>query len=276
MTSHDDDHPHEHDLGLTHDLKVMTRRRMFILAGGVGAASLAAACASSVTGTPTSTSATASATAVAAGSVAQVPAETAGPYPGDGSNGPNILIQNGVVRKDLRKSFGDYTGTADGVDMQLTMKLVDLNTKAAGKGMAVYVWHCTADGEYSLYRNAAEANYLRGVQVAGADGTVTFTSIFPGCYSGRWPHIHFEVYDSLEAAVVAGSDARLTSQIALPEDACKRIYDNDSRYSSSIRNLESTSLSSDNVFGDGWTAELATATGSTSKMNVSLTVGVGD
>ncbi|MCE5292773.1 MAG: dioxygenase [Nocardiaceae bacterium] len=275
MTRHDDDHSHEHDLGLAHDLKVMTRRRMFILAGGVGASSLAAACASSVTGTTTSVSAAASASALATESVAQVPAETAGPYPGDGSNGPNILIQNGVVRKDLRKSFGDYAGTADGVDMQLTMTLVDLNTKAAGKGMAVYIWHCTADGEYSLYRNAAEANYLRGVQVAGDDGTVTFTSIFPGCYSGRWPHIHFEVYDSLEAAV-AGSDARLTSQIALPEDACRQIYDNDARYSSSISNLESTSLSSDNVFGDGWTAELATATGSASKMNVSLTVGVAD
>lgn len=44
-----------------------------------------------------------------------------------------------------------------------------------------------------------------------------------GCYSGRWPHIHFEVFDSLESGV-AGANARLTSQIALPEDACKSVF----------------------------------------------------
>ena len=35
-----------------------------------------------------------------------IPEETAGPYPGDGSNGPDILTQNGVVRSDIRSSFG--------------------------------------------------------------------------------------------------------------------------------------------------------------------------
>ena len=78
------------------------------------------------------------------------------------------------------------------------------------------MWHCDRDGEYSLYgQGITEQNYLRGVQVADQDGRVSFTSIFPACYSGRWPHIHFEVFDSLESAV-AGEDARLTSQIALP------------------------------------------------------------
>lgn len=35
--------------------------------------------------------------------------------------------------------------------------------------------------------------WLRGVQVADANGQVTFDTIVPGSYEGRWPHIHFEV-----------------------------------------------------------------------------------
>ena len=44
-----------------------------------------------------------------------IPEETAGPYPGDGSNGPDVLTQDGVVRADIRSSFGGATGTASGV-----------------------------------------------------------------------------------------------------------------------------------------------------------------
>ena len=57
------------------------------------------------------------------------------------------------------------------------------------------MWHCDRLGRYSLYgAGVTNQNYLRGTQEADASGNVTFTSIFPGCYSGRWPHIHFEVY----------------------------------------------------------------------------------
>ena len=103
-----------------------------------------------------------------------------------------------------------------------------------------------------------------------------FTSIFPACYAGRWPHIHFEVFDSLEAAV-AGENARLTSQIALPEQACAAVYAHDTGYANSVQNMSQVTLSSDNVFGDGWDAELATVTGDPgTAMTVSLTIGVGE
>ena len=60
-----------------------------------------------------------------------------------------------------------------------------------------------------MYSQGVEnENYLRGVQAAGGDGIVTFTSVFPACYSGRWPHIHFEVYPSLDAATDAEQDHR--------------------------------------------------------------------
>ena len=115
--------------------------------------------------------------------------------------------------------------------------------------------------------------------MADDNGRVTFTSIFPACYAGRWPHIHFEVFDSLESAI-AGDNARLTSQIALPEDSCKAVFDYDKGYAASVANMSNVTLKSDNVFGvfgDGWDAELATVTGDpASAMLVTLTVGVGE
>ncbi|MEV0059939.1 dioxygenase [Nocardia sp. NPDC050718] len=261
----------DHDLGLGHDLRVMSRRRILGLIGAAGVATAAAACASATDSGVTGTTATTTDSATPAAA----PQETAGPYPGDGSNGPNVLIESGVVRSDLTTSFGAYSGVAQGVPMTLTLNLRDLTTSAAGAGMAVYVWHCDREGRYSLYsEGVTDQNYLRGVQVADDTGTVRFTSIFPACYAGRWPHIHFEVYDDL-ATAVAGDNARLTSQIALPQDSCEAVFAADSGYSASIRNMSGVSLSSDNVFGDGWDAELATVTGTpATTMAVSLTVGV--
>lgn len=267
---------HEHDLGLAHDLRVMSRRRalwMFGAAAGAGAAAVAAGCAtdSATEAATTSTAATSTATPAAA------PAETAGPYPGDGSNGPNVLIESGVVRSDITGSFGAYTGVADGVPLTIDLTLHDLAKGTLGAGMALYLWHCDREGRYSLYsEGVTEQNYLRGVQVAGTDGKISFTSIFPACYDGRWPHLHFEVYDTLESAV-AGDNARLTSQIALPQDVCDAVYAHDSGYSASIPNLSAVSLDSDMIFGDGWDAELATVTGTPATgLTATLTIGVAE
>lgn len=273
------DEVHEHDLGLAHDMKVLLSRRraLFFLGASAGAAAVAAGCASASDDTAATTTAAAS-TTTQSGAAAAAPQETAGPYPGDGSNGPNILVESGVVRSDITSSFGSYSGVAQGVPMTLELTLRDLaKNGAAGAGMAVYVWHCDRDGNYSLYSSGVtEQNYLRGVQVAGEDGKVIFTSIFPACYSGRWPHIHFEVYDSLETAV-AGQNARLTSQIALPHDTCDAVFAHDSGYARSVTNLSQVTLASDNVFGDGWDAELATVTGTPSSgLRVALTVGVAE
>ncbi|MCQ4122761.1 dioxygenase [Rhodococcus tibetensis] len=273
---------HEHDRGLTHDLKTMlSRRRALFVFGAAGASALAACSSADPTATATSTpTGEAASSTVAADDtcVAAAPQETAGPYPGDGSNGPNVLIESGVVRQDIRSSFGSYSGTAEGVESTIELSLQDLaNRCAAGTGMAVYLWHCDRDGAYSLYgQDITEQNYLRGVQVADSAGTLSFTSIFPACYSGRWPHIHFEVFDSLEAAV-AGEDPRLTSQIAIPQDACEKVFAYDTGYAKSVSNMSQVSLESDNVFGDGWDAELATVTGEpASGMTIAITIGVAE
>jgi protocatechuate 3,4-dioxygenase beta subunit len=215
-------------------------------------------------------------TAPAATDIGVIPQETAGPFPGDGSNGPNALTESGVVRQDIRSSFAGATGTAAGVLTTLRLRIVD-TTKggAAVPNAAVYVWHCDREGRYSMYSpGATDANYLRGVQPTDADGVATFTSIFPACYSGRWPHVHFEVYPDVATATVAGTKLA-TSQIALPKDTCEVVYDTDG-YSASVGNLAQVSLTSDMVFSDdGGVHELPTVTGNvTDGYVVELTAGV--
>ncbi|WP_018504824.1 intradiol ring-cleavage dioxygenase [Parafrankia discariae] len=272
------------DQGLAFDVgTLLSRRRMLTFFGlGAAAAGLAAcgsdsagstAAATSGTSTSATSAATTSATATAAG---EIPEETAGPYPGDGSNGPDVLEQSGVVRSDIRSSFGDSTGTAEGVPMTLALTVRDLaNGGSPFAGVAVYVWHCDREGRYSLYSDGVtDQNYLRGVQVADSAGTVRFTSVFPACYSGRWPHVHFEVYPD-QASITDSTKAIATSQLALPQDVCEKVYAQ-SGYEASVTNLAQVSLNNDGVFGDdGAATQLATVTGDVSAgYAVSLTLGV--
>lgn len=214
--------------------------------GGASSAGSAASSSSSSAGTATTTAA-----AAAAGGVAdlEIPDETNGPYPADGSNGPDILEQSGVVRRDITTSFGGATGVAAGVPLTFSFTVTDMTkANAPFAGAAVYAWHCDAEGGYSMYSAGLEnENYLRGVQVADAAGVVTFTSIFPGCYTGRYPHIHFEVYPDVDS-IVDHAKCIATSQAALPADACNDVYDNEALYAASIRNFANVSIETDNVF----------------------------
>jgi protocatechuate 3,4-dioxygenase beta subunit len=166
-----------------------------------------------------------------------------------------------VVRSDIRSSFGTSTNTAAGVPMTLTITLVNTNNACAVlSGYAIYLWHCTREGGYSLYSSGiTNENYLRGVQVTDANGQVTFTSIFPACYSGRWPHIHFEVYPSL-ATATSYVNRILTSQFALPSAICDTVYAGATGYSASVSNKASVSIASDGVFGDNTSAQIAAMT----------------
>jgi protocatechuate 3,4-dioxygenase beta subunit len=280
--------PREHDLGLEYDLGTLQRRRFLGLFAGAGLAVVAGCATDSATdsttsGTPTSgTTTTTSSTPSATSStttgttdVDEIPQETAGPYPGDGSNGPNVLTESGIVRKDITKSFGSASGVAAGVPLTVELTILDADKDTPLAGAAVYLWHCDAEGRYSLYSDGVtNENYLRGVQAADANGKVTFTSTFPGAYMGRWPHIHFEVYASLSEATAAGKISA-TSQLAFPEDVCNTVYATDG-YDGSAQNMQQTSLEDDNVFGDDdGVHQLATVTGDASSGYVAkLNVGV--
>ena len=282
----------ETDRGLVYDLSTLIDRRQVLKLAGLTTISAGlmsiVACAPSASGSagPTATASStstaagsasgSSASAVAAADCAVIPEETAGPFPGDGSNGPNVLAQSGIVRRDIRSSFGTSTTTARGVPLTIKLTIQDAATNCAPMtGAAVYLWHCDQAGNYSLYSQAAASeNYLRGVQATDGSGVVTFQSVFPACYSGRWPHIHFEVYSNLEAATNEANKIA-TSQIALPKAACDLVYATDG-YGQSVATLAQVSLQSDMVFGDdGGIHELGTITGDVSSgMTVALTVPV--
>ena len=270
---HDAHELEDHDRGLSHDLPtLLSRRRALALFGGAGLAAALAGCGvsggddgatgSTTAGNGAGAAPAASSAAGGSSSGSGIPEETAGPYPGDGSNGVNALTESGIVRSDITRSFGSASGVAKGVPLTVKLKVLDTGNGSAGlKGAAVYLWHCDIDGRYSLYsEGVTEENYLRGVQETGGDGSVTFTSIYPAAYSGRWPHIHFEVYPSLDAATTASGKLR-TSQLALPEATCRQVYATDG-YSQSLQNLAQTSLETDMVFSDGYSLQLAKLTGS--------------
>ena len=265
------------DQGLRFDVDTLLSRRRMLAVLGIGTAGLGLAACGVGSGTSASSaSSSSSAATTAAAASAEIPDETAGPYPGDGSNGPDVLAQSGIVRSDIRSSFGGSSGTAGGVPMTLELTVSDLaNGGVPFEGVAVYVWHCTREGGYSMYSSGVEdQNFLRGVQVADANGRVTFTSIFPACYDGRWPHIHVEVYPD-QAGITDYTNVIATSQVALPQDVCEKVFAQDG-YEASVSNLARVSLDSDNVFGDdGGASQLATVTGDvTSGYAVSLAVGV--
>jgi protocatechuate 3,4-dioxygenase beta subunit len=288
-------HPN-HDRGLEFDLStIMSRRSLGMFLGAGGAAAALAAC---TPGGPTpdaspSTSSAGPATAASGGAAAagspsptltraiaecgvEIPRETAGPFPADGSNGPNLLEASGVVRRDIASSFGTGTARAEGVPLTFTLTLLDnANGCVPLAGAAVYAWHCDREGRYSMYDpELTNENYLRGVQEADANGQATFTSIFPGAYSGRWPHIHFEVFESMNNATAAGQ-VLAVSQIALTKASCDDVYAS-SGYETSRRTMGRTTLQSDSVFrNDGGIYQLATMTGSaaagyTAGLNVTL------
>lgn len=270
----------DHDRGLAADLQTLMRQRRrgaLRWLGGAGALALTGAgglallggCGgggsddASTAGSSSSTTTTSSGNGT---TCATIPEETAGPYPGDGSNNANGSLANalalsGIVRQDIRSSIAGASGTATGVPLTVALRLVDSDASCADlAGYAVYLWHCDALGRYSMYSSGVTGeNYLRGVQVSDSAGGLSFTTVFPGCYPGRMPHIHFEIYRDANTAT-SWSNKLHTSQLALPVAACEAVYAT-SGYPGSAANLAALSFAGDNVFSDGVTLQLAELTG---------------
>jgi protocatechuate 3,4-dioxygenase beta subunit len=241
---------------------------------GTSATSTLAPILSSGTSTPATTTTTATTTATAADTSTStnacqvVPEETAGPYPADGSsasnNTYNVLALDGIVRSDIRTNIG---GTAQVAGAPLTITITLTNTKtscAPLAGYAVYLWHCTREGTYSVYTTQSLSdNHLRGVQETDANGTVSFKTVVPGCYAGRMPHMHLEIYPSLSNAKSSGNKVK-TTQLAFPTETLRAIYNDAAGYSQSVANLNAISFATDNVFSDGTSLEMVNFSGDAS------------
>ena len=174
-------------------------RKNFLKAFAVAAAAgpmLMDACSKEGTSaSATSSTSTSTKTAITtndSGSCVVTAVEEEGPFPYPG----------GELTDPLNRSA--ITETETGVPLSLTINVVNTNsTCAAVSGARVDIWHCNKDGYYSGYADQpgilGEMSYvgktfLRGYQLADAYGAVKFTTIYPGWYSGRATHIHFEVY----------------------------------------------------------------------------------
>jgi protocatechuate 3,4-dioxygenase beta subunit len=173
------------------------------------------------------------------------PTETAGPFP---TKNPSSLEM-----MDIRS---DRTGVAFTVKITIQDKN---NNCAALEDAVVDIWHCDKDGNYSEYGGTSmqstdytAVHFLRGRQTTDSDGLAAFTSIFPGWYSGRAPHIHVHIYN-------ASGTSLLVAQIAFPTDVCNTVYTTATQYYT--KGTQDTSNTSDNVFSNSLAAELATVTG---------------
>jgi protocatechuate 3,4-dioxygenase beta subunit len=98
-------------------------------------------------------------------------------------------------RSDIRFDPTDKS-VKEGVPLALILRFSAVGSTGCTPlaGATVDVWHCDAAGVYSdSGGNTAGKKFLRGHQVTDANGSVRFTTIYPGWYPGRAVHIHFKV-----------------------------------------------------------------------------------
>jgi protocatechuate 3,4-dioxygenase beta subunit len=189
------------------------------------------------------------------GSCTVSPTETEGPFP--------THTPSSYVRSDIRD---DRTG----VNFIVTITIKNTNNNCAALANAIVdIWHCDKDGYYSEYGgsgmqsiNYTGVHFLRGRQTTDANGQVSFTSIFPGWYSGRSTHIHVHVYN-------AAGTSLLVTQIAFPEGSTSAVATVNGSggvaYGYTKGMTGYTYNASDNVFSDDSSgSEIATVTGSLS------------
>ncbi|WP_406158812.1 intradiol ring-cleavage dioxygenase [Streptomyces sp. NBC_00882] len=231
----------------------ITRRCALAVTGGtVAAGGLAVTGYQSAFADTTDTAeATATASATSTGAcMTLMSSVTEGPYYLDGA----------LVRKDI-------TEGKSGVPLTLRLTVVDATDGCTPvKGAAVEIWHCDAWGYYSGYTTAnpggsapaesedgSTANdntYLRGYQIANANGVVKFETIFPGWYTPRTCHIHVKVHTGgeKEDGTYEGGTVNYTGQLFFDDTIAEEIFALEpySRHSGSY-----TALDDDMVYDGG-------------------------
>jgi protocatechuate 3,4-dioxygenase beta subunit len=168
-----------------------------------------------------------------------MPTETAGPFPLD------LTANTAFFRKDIREN-------KTGAPLNLKLKIIGANNCGVMQNVRVNIWHCDKDGLYSGYSQSNNPGqvgltYLRGYQFTDVNGLAEFTTIFPGWYTGRICHIHFQVYVSSSYAAISQLSFDITKKQAIYA-ANSSLYTN---------GADPTTLSSDNVFSDGYTYQMA-------------------
>lgn len=159
------------------------------------------------------------------------------PPPSSGASLANIWFRAGLVRQDIRPNMSREGLVASGLKLDLLLRLQSFKPRPMPvSGVAVYIWHCDASGAYSVYgRN--DVDYLRGIGISDSHGRLRFTTIFPGTYRGREPHIHFEIYPSLDA-IPKPTNCILRSRILFPETISREVYRRNLVYRPSLKQFD--------------------------------------
>lgn len=109
------------------------------------------------------------------------------------TEGPYFVDQQ-QERSDIRAD--PVTGAvSDGALLELTFNVMRVASDACTPPTGAYldVWHCDAAGVYSDVTGAVGRKFLPGYQVTDANGVASFTTIYPGLYTGRAVHVHFKL-----------------------------------------------------------------------------------
>lgn len=163
------------------------------------------------------------------------PEQTEGPY----------FVDQQLNRSDIRSG-------QEGVPLQLTLRVFNINGNrcSAAVGAIVDVWHCNALGIYSGVQDNVERfdtsgqNFLRGSQVTDENGTVRFTTIYPGWYPGRTAHIHFKV----RTQPTPNQGFEFTSQLYFDDSITDQVFDQEPYASKGPR---SATNARDGIYRDG-------------------------
>ena len=177
---------------------------MLSLAGSAAALGMIGCGHGDGSGSTTTTATTSPSPTVTTSSSCSVkPALTEGPY----------FVDERLNRSDIRVDPADGAVKAGAVlNLTINVSRISSGTCTPLAGAFVDLWHCDALGVYSdvsdMGFNSVGKKFLRGYQVTDAAGTVQFTTIYPGWYSGRAVHIHFKIRNALTAS----SSLQFTSQ----------------------------------------------------------------
>jgi protocatechuate 3,4-dioxygenase beta subunit len=235
---------------------ILSRRDALKLLGVGGAAFLASCAAPQVTNTVIPT------LAATAASPAQVPSVTAaalscivrpemtiGPY----------FVDEQLNRSDIRSEPSDNS-VKEGIPLTLTIGVYDVaqNNCTPIAGAQVDIWHCDAAGVYSGVSdqgfNTVGQKFLRGFQLADANGQVQFLTIYPGWYSGRTVHIHFMI----RTVGAEGQAYEFVSQFFFDEAVTDQVHAQQPYAAKGYRNTLNTS---DNIYNNGGDQLLLDTTG---------------
>ena len=154
-----------------------------------------------------------------------------GADPALAQNGTSCVLTpdagEGPFYMDPKLIRSDITSGMPGAPLDLALQVVRAGNCATIPNARVDVWHADGLGLYSGYAKqsgvggvstqpAVGAQYLRGTQIADADGSVRFRTIFPSWYGGRTPHVHFKVF--------LGGREVVASQIFFPDEISREVF----------------------------------------------------